>query len=148
MTSILLETLALLKTVCCILQYLQISASTSLFIHIIAMVFSDEDKAVIKNDFMEKNWSAYRICKEHPNKNWNQVSVRRLLKRFQCYGTLDRRSGSGRPRTVTTEENEMIVEELICSQEENPGTHLSPREIEKETGISRSSIQRMVKRRG
>ena len=112
------------------------------------MVFSDEDKAVIKNDFMEKNWSVYRICKEHPTKNWNQVSVRRLLKRFQCYGTMDRRSGSGRPRTVTTEENEMIVEELICSQEENPGTHLSPREIEKETGISRSSIQRMVKRSG
>ena len=61
---------------------------------------------------------------------------------------MDRRPGSGRPVTVTTEENEELVGDLICSQEENPGTHLSPREIEKVTGISRTSVRRMVKRRG
>ena len=36
--------------------------------HYAIMIFSQEDKAVIKNDFLEKNWSAYRICKEHPTK--------------------------------------------------------------------------------
>ena len=112
------------------------------------MVFSQEDKAIIKNDFLEKNWSAYRICKEHPTKQWNKVSVQRLLKRFQEHGSMDRRSGSGRPRTAMTEENEAIVEDLICSQEEKPGSHMSPREIEKHTGISRSSIRRMVKKKG
>ena len=61
---------------------------------------------------------------------------------------MDRQPGSGRPATVTTEENEELVGDLICSQEENPGTHLSPREIEKVTGISRTSVRRMVKRRG
>jgi len=61
---------------------------------------------------------------------------------------MDRRPGSGRKRTVTTPENEMIVKELICSQEDNPGSHLSPREIEKNTGIKRSSVVRMVKRNG
>ena len=60
---------------------------------------------------------------------------------------MERRPGSERPRTVTTAENEEMVEELICSQEEKPGTHLSPREIEKYTGISRSSVRRMVKRK-
>ena len=44
------------------------------------------------------------------------------------------------------EENEELVGDLISSQEENPSTHLSPREIEKVTGISRASVRRMVKR--
>ena len=37
------------------------------------------------------------------------------------------------------------MEELICSQEDAPGTHKSPREIEHITGIARSSVQRIVK---
>ena len=109
------------------------------------MVFSSEEKAIIKNDFLEKRWTAYRICKEHPTKKWNKVSVQRLLKRFQEHGSMDRRSGSGRLRTSTTAENEQIVEELIFSQEDRPGTHSSPREIEKHTGIDRSAVRRMVK---
>ena len=111
------------------------------------MVFSNEEKAVIKNDFNEKQWSAYRICKEHPTKNWNKVSVQRLFNRFKENESMDRRPGSGRPRTAATAENEQIVEDLICSQEENPGSHMSPREIEKHTGISRSSVRRIVKRK-
>ena len=112
------------------------------------MVFSSEDKAIIKNDFVEKGWSSYRICQEHPSKNWNRVSVHRLLKRFEKDGSMDRRPGFGRPFTVTTEENEELAGDLICSQEQNPGTHMSPREIEKFTGISKTSVRSMVKRRG
>ena len=37
---------------------------------------------------------------------------------------MDRRPGSGRPVTVTAEENEELVGDLICLQEENPGTQL------------------------
>ena len=58
---------------------------------------------------MKKQWSAYRICKEHPTKNWNKVSVQRLLNRFKENGSMDRRPVSGRPRTATTVENEEIV---------------------------------------
>jgi len=32
------------------------------------------------------------------------------------------------------------VEELICSQEDAPGTHKTPREIEQSMGIVRSSV--------
>ena len=84
------------------------------------MVFSQVDKAVIKNDFLEENWSAYRICEEHPTKKWNKVSVQRLLKRFHEHGSMDRRLGSGRPRTAMTEENEAMIGDLICLQEEKP----------------------------
>ena len=104
------------------------------------MVFSDEDKAIIKNDYIEKKWSANRICKEHPMKRWNRVSVQRLLQRFKTFGSMERGPGSGRPTTVATPENEEIIEELICSQEDNPGSHMSPREIEKHTGIKHKNM--------
>ena len=90
------------------------------------VAFSDEDKGVIKNDYEEKKWSAYRICKEHSTKNWEYSSVRRLLKKYKTFGSMERRPGSGRKRSVTTKENEELVERLICSQEENlaPICHL------------------------
>ena len=76
------------------------------------------------------------------------MSVHRLLKWFGKDSSMDRWPGSGRPVTVTIEENEEFVGNLICSQQENPGTHLSPREIEKVTGISWPSVRRMLKQRG
>ena len=75
------------------------------------------------------------------------------LKRFKDSGTMNRKEGSGKPRSVTTEENTDLIEELICSQEEAPHTYLikylthTPRKIVEQTGINRSSIRRMIKRR-
>ena len=39
-----------------------------------------------------------------------------------------------------------LVSELISSQEDKPHSHKSPREIQREMGISRSSIRRIVKK--
>ena len=77
------------------------------------MVFSSEDKAIIKNDYEEKSLTAYRICKEHKSKEWVMSSVQCLLKR---------RTGSGQLITVRNNENSELVKELICSQEELQGT--------------------------
>ena len=52
-----------------------------IFVEII--VFSNEKKAVIKSGFLERGWNAYKICKKHPGKSWNRVSVYRLLKDFR-----------------------------------------------------------------
>ena len=60
---------------------------------------------------------------------------------------MKRRTGSGRPITVTTDENAELVEELICSQEDFPVAHKSPREIARNVDINRSSARRFVKRR-
>ena len=60
---------------------------------------------------------------------------------------MKRRTSSGRPITVTTDEIAEIVEELVGSQEDFPGTHKSPRKIARNVGISRSSVRRLVKRR-
>ena len=48
--------------------------------------------------------------------------VRRLIRKYEETGPMDRRSGTGRPRSVSTKENEELVEELISSQKE-PGIH-------------------------
>ena len=45
--------------------------------------------------------------------------------------------------TATTEENGDLVEELIRSQEEEPGNHYSIREIAPQLSTGRSSIQRL-----
>ena len=108
------------------------------------MVFSNEEKAVIKNNFLERGWNAYKVCNVYPIKCWNRVSVYRLVKRLQEDNYMDRRAGSGRQRTTNTEENENLIENLIRSQEDNPGSHMSPRKIEKNTGISRNSVRQMM----
>ena len=43
--------------------------------------------------------------------------------------TGSRKDGSGRPENVSTEENKNRVEELIQSQEDNPGRHKPIREV-------------------
>ena len=54
---------------------------------------------------------------------------------------MDRRTGSGRQRTITTKKNENLIENSICLQEDNPeedNSYMSPKEVEKNTDISRT----------
>ena len=74
---------------------------------------SSEEKAVIKNDFLERGWNGWKICKEHPTESWNRVSIYRLLKGFQENNSMDRRAGSDKQRAITTKENENLIENLI-----------------------------------
>ena len=111
------------------------------------MVFSFEDKAIIKNDYLEKRWGAYKIWKEHPSKSWDRVSVWRLVKKFEMSGSMGRKEGSGRPVSATSAENMEAVEELVCSQEGEEGTHEPPRKIAEQLGVSHTSVRRMIKRR-
>ena len=104
------------------------------------MVFSSEDKAVIKHYLVDKGLNAYQIWKDNPEKGWDKRSVARLIHRFKENGSMERKAGSGRPTHASSTENIEDVEEMICSQEE-PGTHVHPREIARELEISRSTVQ-------
>ena len=53
--------------------------------------------------------------------------MNRLIDKFVKTGTTDCAQGSGRPRSRTGYVDE--VEDLIASQEDQPGTHLSQRKI-------------------
>ena len=48
--------------------------------------------------------------------------MKKLLKNIDETGGIAREEGSGQPKTVRTEENIELVEEMILSQEDQPGT--------------------------
>ena len=79
---------------------------------------------IIQNDYEERGWSAYKIWKNHSAKKRTYTSVKRLLKHCKDNGTMNRKEGYDQPRSVTTE-NTDLIEELICSQEALH-THLAP----------------------
>ena len=62
-------------------------------------------------------------------------------------GLMGRRHGSGCPKTVSTGKNMDLIEELVCSQEEQPHTHLPPKKTAGQAGISPSSIRRIMKKK-
>jgi transposase len=104
-----------------------------------------EDHTLIRNLRIEKQWGARRMITEFPNKRWSLASVSRIISRIDAGITTQRKAGSGRPRTVRTQQNIENVLELISSQDGHPHSHKSPREIEREIGVSRSSVRRIVK---
>ena len=65
-------------------------------------IMSNEDKIIIQNDYKEKSWAAYKIWKNHLSKKWDYSFVKGLLKKIIETGSIDRRHGSGRPRTGWT----------------------------------------------
>lgn len=108
------------------------------------MVFSDEDKVLIKNLYLIKGYGSLKLMSEFPEKNWKRRGLDKLLKKLRETGTAERRKGSGRPKSARTEENVSAVEQLALSQEGQPQTHRSVRQISRETGIPRSSVCRII----
>ena len=97
------------------------------------------------NSFVKKKDGGVKhICKEFSYKNWAVSSVRDFLHKIDTTNSISRKTGSGRLRTVRTEQNIEHVAELICSQEDNLWSSKSPRDVEKLTGISCSSVRRIV----
>ena len=78
------------------------------------MVLTNNQKAVIENDFNEKGWSAYKIWKEHPSFECSRMPVHNLIKKIQETRLTEHNKGSNRLVTATTEENLSIFEEIIC----------------------------------
>ena len=84
------------------------------------------------------------LTDEFPEKSWTKRGVNKLFRELRDTGTVDRRPGSGRPRSVSTGENNETVNDLVFSQEDKPQTHSTVREISLETGIHRSSVSQII----
>ena len=110
------------------------------------MVFSKEDKILIKSLRELKGYSSNRFLREFQTKNWTKGGLDHLLAKIDRSGSVDRVVGSGRPRSSRTVGNIAIVEDLVLSQENAPCTHRTVREIARESGIHRSSVHRIVKK--
>ena len=108
------------------------------------MVFSSEDKILIKNLVLLKGYSSSRLMKEFPQKGWNKNGLDVLLRKIRATASVDRKPGSGRPRSVRTPENINTVHDLVLSQENAPQTHRTTRQIETETGMSRRTVGTII----
>jgi len=58
------------------------------------------------------------LTDEYPEKSWTKLDVNKLLKYLHDTGTVDKRPGSGRPRSAHTEENIETVNDLVSSPED------------------------------
>ena len=110
------------------------------------MVFNNDDRILIKELRMAKGCGAKRFLKEFPLKNWSLAGLNRLIKNIDEYGSADRRPGSGWCRTARTDDNIAVVQELVMSQDSQPGTHRSLSEIASEVGVSKATVHRIVHR--
>ena len=81
------------------------------------MVFSEEDKHMIRSLRENKQLSARRSLTEFSNKNSTRNGLDYLMKKIDTNAAVTRLSGSGRPRTGCTADNVNVVEELVMSQE-------------------------------
>ena len=88
-----------------------------------------------------KGYGARHMLKKCSHKNWSLAGVKRLLKQIVDSGSSARKA---RPTSSRTLENIAAVEELIVSQESQPGTHRSLKEIAREIQVSHITAQRIV----
>jgi len=65
----------------------------------VKVVFS-EDKILIKNLRQLKGYTAVRFLREFESKSWTRSGLDYLLAKIDGSGSVDRVSGSGRPRTA------------------------------------------------
>lgn len=110
------------------------------------MPFSEEDKHLIKVLREEKRYSSRQLLKEFPRKNWSRSGLDKLLKKIDEHGSISRIAGTGRRRSVRTDENVEAVAKLVLSQEEKPHSHRTVRQISRELSIPRSSVHDIIKK--
>ena len=108
------------------------------------MVFTAEDRILIKHLVLLKDYSSRRLIKEFPNNGWNKNGLDKLLRKIRATDSVDRKPGSERPRSMRTAEKIEAVQDLVLSQEDRPQTHRSTRQISRETGISQRTVVRII----
>ena len=103
-------------------------------------MLAKEDKTLIKMSGNQKStgW-VKRLIKEFPNKKWSKRGVEDFQKRLRKTGSIERAPGSGRPRTTRTAENVDAMGDLVQSQENQPQTHRSTRQISRELGMPQTN---------
>ena len=118
---------------------------TSLLRHglLINMPFTSEDRLPIKLLRWGKGWRVKRICKGFLTRS-GQSLLLEIICKIDITNSISRKTGSGRLRTVRTEQNIERVAELIWRYKNNPWSSKGPTYVEKLTGISRSSVRRIV----
>jgi len=108
------------------------------------MVFTREDKILIKSLYETKGYGARKLLKEFLQKNWMKAGLDSLITNLRSTGDIVRKQGSGRPWSTRTDEALAEVADLVLSQEDKPQTHRSVRQISCATGISRTTVMLVI----
>ena len=104
-----------------------------------------DDKMRIQT-LREQGMGSKAIKSAHPTKNWGLSTLKKICRRIDMTGSaVDRKMGSGRPKSARSANNIAKVQQLICSQEDAPGTSKSTRQVAAEVGISQRSVGRIAK---
>src|SRR6218665_353101 len=112
------------------------------------MEFREEDKHVIKFFRQDNHYGAKRFLKEFPHKSWSRrpSGLNKIIRKINRTGTSKCLPGSGRLRTARTADKIEEVETLVLSQEDLQQMQRNQRQIAREVGISKRSINRIVKK--
>jgi len=62
------------------------------------------------------------------------ASISRLIKKIDNCGSAERKSGSGGPRSLRRADNVSMIQDMICSQDDAPCSHKTPRKIQEHIG--------------
>ena len=73
------------------------------FVLTFIMPFSKEDKITIKHR-LGKGYGRKKLLNEFPGKDWSAGGLDKLLRKIDEMQSVERKAGSGRPRTARTEE--------------------------------------------
>ena len=98
------------------------------------------------NLYDKTNITAQRFINELPQKGQTLDGLKALICKIDKEGTVRHVSGAGRLCTVCSIKNNDQVETLVLSQEGQPQTHRTQREIARELNISQTSVNRIVKK--
>ena len=95
----------------------------------------------------EQGYGARAMCKAYPEKSWNLSTVSNTCKPVDERGSaIERKVDSDRPKSARTDANSNAVRELLCSQEDKPGTGMRIRQVALKLRISRKSVQNIAKK--
>jgi len=81
------------------------------------MILSNEDKILIKSLYL-KGYTAKTLTAEFSEKGWTKRGVINLFKKLRDTVTVNRRPGSGRPRSANNEENAKLLQKFPQSATE------------------------------
>ena len=104
-----------------------------------------DDKMRIQT-LREQGLGAKAIKSAYPQKKWSLNTLQTICRSIDKTGSaVERKGGSGRSKSARSTNSIAIVQETLCSQEDEPGTSKSTRQVAAEISISEASVRRIAK---
>lgn len=98
----------------------------------------------VKHYYSENNVNAViRRYEDEFGKPIKWDTIKNLVKRFEDTGTVEDKKREGRPSSVTSENNKLVISETLRQQSQN-----STRNLAREFNLSQSSVVRIIRKLG